>query len=96
MHDLNSILNDLKKIKPELSARFHVQSIGLFGSITRNDFTDKSDIDILVDFSKPIGIAFIDLADFLEHRYHCKVDLVSKGGMKQHFYEAIKKDVYYV
>lgn len=64
MHDLNSILNDLKKIKPELSVRFNVQSIGLFGSITRNDFTDKSDIDILVDFSKPIGIAFIDLADF--------------------------------
>src|SRR3982750_3527684 len=66
MNQLVKIKNELRKMKPELVERFHVNSIGLFGSVVRDDFTDKSDIDIIVDFTKPIGIAFIDLADLLE------------------------------
>ncbi len=56
----------LAQLKPELIDRYHVQSIGLFGSIVRDDFTSVSDVDIIVDFSQPIGIEFVDLADFIE------------------------------
>ena len=66
MNELSEIKNILKRLKPELVLKFHVQSIGLFGSIVREDFTNKSDIDIIVEFSQPIGIEFIDLADFIE------------------------------
>jgi predicted nucleotidyltransferase len=58
--------------------KFHVSSIGIFGSVVRNDFAENSDIDIIVDFSQPIGIEFIDLADLLEEKFHEQVDLVSK------------------
>ena len=93
---LDSILDELKNLKPELSTKYFVDSIGLFGSITRNDFTDKSDIDIIVDFKKPIGIEFVDLAEFLEKKFNRKVDLVSKNGMKQNFYSEIKNEIQYV
>ena len=93
---LDSILDELKNLKPELSTKYFVDSIGLFGSITRNDFTDKSDIDIIVDFKKPIGIEFVDLAEFLEKKFNRKIDLVSKNGMKQNFYSEIKNEIQYV
>jgi predicted nucleotidyltransferase len=93
---LASILQELKQLKPELSERFFVSDIGLFGSVTRDDFTDKSDIDIIVDFKKPVGIEFIDLADFLENNFKRKVDLVSKNGIKANFYSRIKDEIQYV
>ena len=66
MKELTHIKQILRKLKPELMGKFHVSSIGLFGSIVRNDFIASSDIDIIVDFSKPIGIEFIDLANLIE------------------------------
>lgn len=57
----------LQKIKPALASRYHVDTVGLFGSIVRDDFVpDSSDVDIIVSFNRPAGIEFIDLADFLE------------------------------
>lgn len=77
--------------------KYSISSIGLFGSIVREDFSpSKSDIDIIVDFSKPIGIQFIDLAHYLEEKIHRKVDLVSKNGMKPRYYQAIESDIIYV
>ena len=91
MSSLNSIKELLQKIKPELTKKYHVKSIGLFGSIVRDDFTlTKSDVDIIVDFSKPIGIEFVDLADYLELQIKRKVDLVSKNGLKKNFYKEIE------
>lgn len=40
----------------------HVRLLALFGSVLREDFSKTSDIDILVDFTKPVG--FFELADF--------------------------------
>lgn len=97
MSQLESIKNLLIKLKPELMEKYSISSIGLFGSIVREDFSpSKSDIDIIVDFSKPIGIQFIDLADYLEEKIHRKVDLVSKNGMKPRYYQAIESDIVYV
>jgi predicted nucleotidyltransferase len=97
MSQLESIKNLLVKLKPELMEKYSISSIGLFGSIVREDFSpSKSDIDIIVDFSKPIGIQFIDLADYLEEKIHRKVDLVSKNGMKPRYYQAIESDIVYV
>ncbi len=96
MNQLETIKQELKSLKPELSERFFVHNIGLFGSITRDDFTDSSDVDIIVDFRKPIGIEFIDLADFLEARIKRKVDLISRNGLKANFFSKIEKEIQYV
>lgn len=86
----------LQQLKPELISKYGVSSLGLFGSIVRDDFTDKSDIDIVVSFSKPIGIEFIDLADELEEKLNRKVDLVSRNGIKPKYYQVIEPEILYV
>jgi predicted nucleotidyltransferase len=96
MSDLTTIKRILTQLKPELIDKYHVSSIGLFGSVVRDDFTPSSDIDIIVDFSKPIGIEFVDLADYIEMKLQKSVDLVSKKGIKQKYYRAIESEIIYV
>src|SRR5687767_7871293 len=97
MSYVDEIKEKLRVIKPELSRRFHVSSLGLFGSILRSDFsTERSDVDILVDFSRPIGIEFVDLAEFLENYIERKVDLVSRSGIKDKYFSQIESQILYV
>ena len=96
MNRLELIKANLSSMKAELADRFGVLNIGLFGSVTRNDFTEASDIDILVDFSRPIGMDFFTLADLLETRLERKVDLITRDGIKPRYFEAIKEDLIYV
>jgi len=96
MIDKSHITNLLKDSKVDLITRYHLTSIGIFGSFTREDFHEDSDIDILIDYDSPIGIEFIDLADELEKILKRKVDLVSKNGVKPKYYEEIQKDLIYV
>jgi len=94
MSALSTIKEVLHKMKPELSSKYHVSSIGLFGSVVRDDFTPTSDIDIIVDFSEPIGIAFIDLAELIEKRLNKTVDLVSKKGVKKNIFLKLKQKLF--
>jgi predicted nucleotidyltransferase len=96
MINKENITNILKANKLDLLARYHLKSIGIFGSFTREDFKDDSDIDILIDYEQPIGIEFVDLAEELEKILNLKVDLVSKNGVKPKYLEEIQKDLVYV
>lgn len=96
MTDLNNIKQILTTLKPELTRRYHVSSIGLFGSVVRDDFNPSSDVDIIVDFSQPIGIEFIDLANFIEAKLKKPVDLVSRNGVKQKYYRTFESEIIYV
>lgn len=96
MEQLSEIKQLLQQLKPELSKRFHVQSLGLFGSVVRDDFSPASDIDIIVDFDQPVGIEFIDLAHYIEQHLQKKVDLVSRKGVKDNYFKAIEREIVYV
>jgi predicted nucleotidyltransferase len=97
MADKQMILAILKQAKPLLAKKYGVKDIALFGSYSRNAaITAKSDVDVLVDFSTPIGIAFVDLADELEEPLKMKVDLVSRGGIKPKYFSVIEPDLIYV
>jgi predicted nucleotidyltransferase len=50
----------------------------------------------LVDFSKPVGIEFIDLAEYIEKKLNRKVDLVSKNAIRKSYFSRIQKDLVYV
>jgi len=87
----------LRKLKPTLVDRYHIDTIGLFGAIVRDDFVpDSSDVDIVVNFTQPIGIEFIDLSDLLEKELNRKVDVVSRKGLKDKYFKEIEKDIVYV
>jgi len=58
-------LQTLQSALPELRLRFHVESLRLFGSVARGDSDPQSDVDILVEFSKPVSL--FRLADLRRH-----------------------------
>ncbi|MEO6633683.1 MAG: nucleotidyltransferase domain-containing protein [Mucilaginibacter sp.] len=94
--ELTAVKNILTKLKPELSNKYAVSTIGLFGSIVRDDYTDDSDIDIIVTFSRRVGMEFIDLANELETILKRKVDLVSKNGVQEKYLRVIEPEIVYV
>ncbi|MET3981106.1 putative nucleotidyltransferase [Mucilaginibacter sp. UYP25] len=96
MVQLNNIKETLTLFKEELVQRYPIATLGLFGSVVRDDFTEKSDIDIIVEFNRPIGIEFVTLADELENKLQRKVDLVSRGGIKDRYLKVIDPEIVYV
>ncbi len=71
------ILHILRKELPYLRERYGVEGIAIYGSFAKGNQTKKSDIDILVQLVKPLGLRFIELAYHLEKALGRKVDLVT-------------------
>lgn len=92
----NDILIKLKDLKPILYQDYSVKQIGLFGSFSDDSFTDDSDIDILVEFEKPIGWKYFSLEIYLEKIFGRKIDLVTKNALKEQIKDRILNQVKYV
>ena len=96
MTNLIDIKNILNSNKQRLTDKYGLSLMAIFGSYCRGEQTESSDVDILVDFQRPIGIEFIDLANELEKLLKIKVDLVSKNGVKPQYFKHIEQDLNYV
>ncbi len=82
MKELKELKSQLEALKPLLAERYGVESIAIFGSYSRGKQTTKSDLDIVVTFSRPIGVyGFIEVEEFLGQMLGVKVDLVQKGAL---------------
>lgn len=92
----NDIILKLKELKPLLHKDYSVKEIGLFGSFSDETFTEESDIDLLVEFERPIGWKFFSLEIYLEKIFNRKIDLVTKNALKDQIKESILKQVNYV
>jgi hypothetical protein len=92
----NDILTKLKELKPILYRNYSVKEIGLFGSFSEGDFSEESDIDILVELEKPIGWKFFSLELYLEQIFKRKIDLVTKNALKDQIKDNILNQVNYV
>ena len=90
------IKEKLQKALPQFKKRFPIERLALFGSYARGDQRADSDIDILVEFNGEIGWEFFDLADEIEKILGSRVQLVSRKGIKPHYWEYIEEDVIYV
>ena len=74
-------------------ARFKVKTLSIFGSVARDEAQTGSDIDLLVEFSEPVGIfEFLDLKDFLEEILQIRVDLATQEALKKQLREQILKE----
>lgn len=91
------VINIIRDTKPELSARYGVERLGLFGSYVRDQQRKRSDIDILVSFNREIDLFdFVELREFLEVRLNGKVDLVMESALKPAIGKRILAEVEYV
>ncbi|MBM3707018.1 MAG: nucleotidyltransferase family protein [Actinobacteria bacterium] len=94
-------IEDIKKIlnenKPLFRKSFKVKEIGIFGSYIKSEQTQKSDLDILVEFENPIDFFdYLEFEEYLTKLLEIKVDLVMKKALKPNIGEKILKEVIYV
>jgi hypothetical protein len=92
----SDILNKLSDLKPILYRDYSVKRIGLFGSFSDDSYTDESDIDLLVEFERPIGWKYFSLEIYLETVFGRKIDLVTKNALKEQIKDGILNQVKYV
>ena len=91
------ILSSLKKLKGEVAKEYSVKTIGVFGSVARDEQTGTSDIDLLVEFSKPVGfVTFMRLENFLSEQLGKHVDLVTSDSLKPVIRQDVLAEVIYV
>lgn len=97
MLDNKDISKVLRENKPNLQSRFHVTQIGVFGSYLRDEQTEESDIDILVEFEKGHKDLFnyLHLKNYLEGIFGKGVDLVIKEAVKPKLKDVILGQVRY-
>lgn len=97
--NIDSVKLILEKHKLLLKDKYGVKTLGVFGSVARGDNKDKSDIDVLVEFSKNTSIGlfeFVDLQDYLKKILRRKVDLVTKKGLKKAIKKSVLEETVYV
>ena len=77
-----------------MAERFGVQSLALFGSVARDEATAKSDVDLLVEFNRPVGyFGLFALQDYLEQLLGCPVDLGTLDSLKPYLRERIQGEL---
>ena len=96
MDKINKIKRILRGALPQLKKEYHIKTIGIFGSYIRGENRKGSDLDILVEFSSPIGLfEFLEMEEYLGKLLAVKVDLVSKNALKPYIGEHILAEVVY-
>ena len=94
---LTEINTILKQHLKEISEQYKVKELGIFGSYIRGEEQQLSDIDILVDFTEPIGLfEFVHLKNLLSELLESNVDLVMKNAIKPSAKQNILKETIYV
>lgn len=95
MKALEQIRKTLADHKNELQTKFNVKSMALFGSYVRHENTPMSDIDILIEFNKPVGWEIVDLHEYLQKILDMKVDVVTKGAVlrKEVLWKSIREEL---
>ena len=91
------IIDSIKSEKAFLQDNFGVEEIALFGSYARGEETMNSDVDILVKMKIKTLHNYFSLLDFLESKFHKRIDLITKhNNLSERFLRVISKDMIYV
>lgn len=93
---LEQIVPILQTLKPYLHERWGITELAIFGSVARHDSKADSDIDILFDYDRPLGLEVVTFGDFLEEKLQHQVDLLSKKAVRPKVWEFIRDEMHYV
>ena len=93
MNARENILERLRTIKPTLQQEFPLGRMALFGSWARDEQTETSDVDILVDVHPSIRLRFVTLAERLESLLEQRVNLISSRAVKPNLLKQIEPEL---
>ena len=89
----SNVLHILRAHQTEFTRQYHVKSLSLFGSVARDEAGDESDVDLLVEFSQPIGLfLFIEFQQRLEALLGGRVDLGTLRSLKPRIKEQVLQE----
>ena len=98
--DKQEIIHLIRKNYNFLNAEYRVSRIGIFGSGIKDEITEDSDLDLVVELEGPIGFKFNNLVEYLENLFGRKVDVLTRTGVEnirvKEVMNDIKKDITYV
>lgn len=80
---------------PELQKKYPIGRLGVFGSYARGEATEKSDIDIAVEITGPMGLSFVAMANEIEDLLGKKTDVVPLRSIKPQYLQLVQKDIVY-
>ncbi|CAK8712906.1 hypothetical protein GMJAKD_02170 [Candidatus Electrothrix aarhusensis] len=83
----------LKEKYPYLHSEYGVKRLGLFGSYAKGEQTEASDVDIVAEFEKPIGLKFIEFAEYIEKVLGKKADILTPEGVRQITAKRVVRDI---
>jgi len=93
----NEVVRILTEHQKELSEKYGVKSLALFGSVARDEANPKSDVDVLVEFNRPVGLfGLFALQDYLEALLGCPVDLGTPDSLKPRLRTKVLAECVYV
>ena len=75
------VIEILRKELAYFASEYGVKKIGLFGSYARGTQEKDSDVDILVEFERPIGLKFVEFGEYLEKLLGKKTDILTPAGI---------------
>ncbi len=93
MSTREQILNTLRRLHGELSVRYPIRRIALFGSWARDEAREDSDVDVLVEVDPSIGLMFVQLADDIERALGRPADVVSRRALRPGLWEQIEPEL---
>jgi uncharacterized protein len=96
MTTLTEIKDKLTVLKPILQKKYPLESIAIFGSYARNEQTEESDVDVMVELNGKMGMGFITMANEIEDYLGIKTDVLTKMSMKPKFFAKIENNLIYV
>ena len=93
MTETAEIVATLRTALPELRATWPIRSLAVFGSQVRDDATADSDLDVLVEFERPVPLStFLALEARLTSLTGMRVDLVSADALKPYIGERVRAE----
>ena len=94
------ILQTLKNELPYFRTEYGIKRIGIFGSFAKGIPNEDSDIDLFVEFDRPIGLKFIEFGDYLEKLFGRKTNILTPAGISsirlKHVARNIEENIIYV
>ncbi len=89
------ILDFLRENRELLEQKYSVTKIGLFGSYSRGEANENSDIDLLVEMPSSFDL-YYDFKEFLEEKLDKKIDVGFEKSLRPFIKKSITKDIIYV
>jgi uncharacterized protein len=97
INNRETVIQELRRIKPDLEKQYGVTKIGIFGSFARNEIHEDSDVDVVVEMNEPDLFYMVHIKEVLEEKFKIPVDVIRYRAMMNKYLKArIDREAVYV